>query len=379
MKNLKYVFFLALLAIGFLAGSAWKSQDNSSNRDHDGLSAKSDELTSEKQLNSIKQSVKVISNSEAATIELFESAAPQVVYINTSKRQQDYWSRKAYEIPSGSGSGFIWDKDGHIITNYHVVQGASSIEVVMADQTSYEAERVGVAEDKDLAVLKIKAKRSSLDPLPIGNSDDLKVGQSVYAIGNPFGLDHTLTTGIVSALGREIESVSGVPIKDCIQTDAAINPGNSGGPLLDSQGRLIGVNTAIYSPSGAYAGIGFSIPVDILKWVVPDLIKYGKIQRPILGVQLAHPSQLQRIEIPGALVLNVEPGGPASKAGVLPTKRDRYGSIVLGDIIVGIDQNEISSYNDLVLTLEKYKSGDEIRLIVLRDEEEKTLILTLGS
>ncbi len=379
MKNLKYVFFLALLGISFLAGSAWKSQDNSSNRDQEGLLTESNDLTSEKQSNNVKQEVKVISNTEVATIDLFESAAPQVVYINTSKRQRDYWSRNVYEIPSGSGSGFIWDKEGHIITNYHVVQGASSIEVVMADQTSYEAVQVGYAEDKDLAVLKINAKRSSLDPLPIGSSDDLKVGQSVYAIGNPFGLDHTLTTGIVSALGREIESVSGVPIKDCIQTDAAINPGNSGGPLLDSQGRLIGVNTAIYSPSGAYAGIGFSIPVDILKWVVPDLIQYGKIQRPILGVQLAHPNQLKGIDISGALVLNVEPGGPASKAGVLSTKRDRYGSIVLGDIIIGIDQNKISSYNDLVLTLEKYKPGDDIQLVVLREEEEKSLNLKLGS
>ena len=226
--------------------------------------------------------VRVVSTTEEATIKLFEEAAPSVVNITTTAVQQDYWSRNVYEIPAGTGTGFVWDNQGHIVTNYHVIKDAYKAKVIMSDQTTYDAEVVGYESSKDLAVLRIKPK-TDLKPLPIGTSHDLKVGQSVFAIGNPFGLDQTLTTGIVSALGREIESVGGVPIRDVIQTDAAINPGNSGGPLLDISGRLIGVNTAIYSPSGAYAGIGFSIPVDVVKWVVPDLVKYGKLERPVLG------------------------------------------------------------------------------------------------
>ena len=206
-------------------------------------------------------SVTVISTTEQATIKLFEEAAPSVVYITTTTVQQDYWSRNVYEIPAGTGSGFIWDDKGHIVTNFHVIQNAYKAKVTLSDQTTYDAEIVGKEPIKDLAVLRIVPK-GTLKPIPIGSSHDLKVGQSVFAIGNPFGFDQTLTTGIISALGREIESVARVPIRDVIQTDAAINPGNSGGPLLDISGRLIGVNTAIYSPSGAYAGIGFSIPVD---------------------------------------------------------------------------------------------------------------------
>jgi S1-C subfamily serine protease len=189
----------------------------------------------------------------------------------------------------------------------------------------------------------------------------------VYAIGNPFGLDQTLTTGIVSALGREIESVGGVPIRDVIQTDAAINPGNSGGPLLDSSGRLIGVNTAIYSPSGASAGIGFSIPVDAVRWVVPELITYGRIKRPSLGVELARPQIASRFDIEGALVLNVVKGSGAERAGLQPTYRDRYGQIKWGDIIVGVNNEKIKNNNDLLLALENYQPGDFVTLKLLRE------------
>lgn len=225
-------------------------------------------------------------DTEAATIDLFEKAVPSVCFITTLNVRQDYWSRNVEEIPSGTGSGFIWDKEGHIITNFHVIQGGDRATVTLSDRKTYDAEIVGVAPDKDLAVLKIKASEAVLKPLPVGTSHDLKVGQYAFAIGNPFGLDQTLTTGVISALGREIKSVNGRAIRDVIQTDAAINPGNSGGPLLDSSGRLIGVNTQIYSPSGASAGIGFSIPVDEVNWVVPDLIKYGEVRRPVLGVSL---------------------------------------------------------------------------------------------
>jgi len=322
--------------------------------------------------------VKVISTSEEATIHLFEEAAPSVVYITTTAVQQDYWSRNVYEIPSGTGSGFIWDSLGHIVTNFHVIKESYKAKVTLSDQTTYDAEVVGYEPTKDLAVLKINAN-SPLKPIPLGSSHDLKVGQSVFAIGNPFGLDQTLTTGIISALGREIQSVAQTPIRDVIQTDAAINPGNSGGPLLDISGRLIGVNTAIYSPSGAYAGIGFSIPVDAVNWVVPDLIKYGKLQRPVLGVELVQQQVIERMGLKGALVMDVTKGGGAEKAGILPTRRSSQGEIILGDLIVEINDEPVTSNNDLLLTLEKYKSGDQVKVMVMRKDQSSTLTVTLGS
>lgn len=307
---------------------------------------------------------------ESHTIALFENAAPSVAFISTSNYRRDYWTRDVTEIPRGSGSGFVWDTEGHIVTNFHVIEDADKAIVTLADQQSFEADLIGYAPEKDLAILKIKAKRSDLVPIPIGDSDDLRVGQDVLAIGNPFGLDQTLTTGIISALGREIKSRSGTPIKDVIQTDAAINPGNSGGPLLDSRGELIGVNTAIYSPSGAYAGIGFSIPVDVLKWVVPDLITYGKINRPLLGVQLAQQSLTSRAGIEGALIFEVEPGSAAAKAGLQPSRRDRTGQIELGDVIIRVEDDRITSNNDLFLALEKHRAGDLITVAVMRNERE---------
>ena len=324
------------------------------------------------------EAVRIVS-AEQATIEIFKEAAPSVCYINTSNLRRDYYSRNVYEQPSGSGSGFIWDKEGHVVTNYHVIKGASKATVTLADHTTYDAKLVGIEPNKDLAVLKIDAPRNSLIPLPPGTSNDLTVGQYVYAIGNPFGLDQTLTTGVISALGREIKSLTGRPIRDVIQTDAAINPGNSGGPLLDTQGKLIGVNTQIYSPSGASAGIGFSIPVDEVSWVVPDLIKYGEVRRPILGVSLL-PSQYARDfgVTSGVMVAELVKGGPAEKAGLFPLRRSRRGDVSKGDIITRLNDKSIEDYNDLVLTLEKYNPGDLITLGVLRDEEEIKIELTLG-
>ncbi|MCB0665161.1 MAG: trypsin-like peptidase domain-containing protein [Saprospiraceae bacterium] len=318
-----------------------------------------------------------LSDQEITTIDLFEDAAPSVTYINTSTYRQDYWTRDITEIPQGSGSGFVWDKEGHIVTNFHVIEDADKATVTLSDQTTWEADLVGYAREKDLAILRIKVPREQLVPIPIGTSGDLLVGQSVYAIGNPFGLDQTLTTGIISALGREIKSRAGVPIRDVIQTDAAINPGNSGGPLLDSQGRLIGVNTAIYSPSGAYAGIGFSIPVDQVNWVVSDLIKYGKVRRPTLGVELLSQSIVSRAGLEGAVVSDVQSGSAAANAGIQPIGRNRRGEIVLGDIIVGVNEEKIKNNADLLLSLEKYKSGDEIEVVVLRGEETKKIKLVL--
>jgi S1-C subfamily serine protease len=253
------------------------------------------------------------------------------------------------------------------VTNYHVIRDADIAYVAFADQSSYPAKLVGAAPEKDLAVLHVDAPAEKLQPVSVGSSHNLEVGLKLYAIGNPFGLDHTLTTGIISALGREIESATGLPIKDVIQTDAAINPGNSGGPLLDSSGRLIGVTTAIYSPSGAYAGIGFAIPVDIVKWVVPELIKNGKIIRPGLAIGLASDSVSKRFGLPGVLILEVGPRSTAEAAGLRATRRTRFGDIVLGDIIVAIDDIPVHSSNDFLLAFEKYKVSDRVTLTVIRD------------
>ncbi|MBP6398238.1 MAG: trypsin-like peptidase domain-containing protein, partial [Saprospiraceae bacterium] len=318
-------------------------------------------------------------DSEAATIELFEKAVPSVCFITTLNVRQDYWSRNIEEQPSGTGSGFIWDKDGHIITNFHVIQGGDRATVTLADRKTYDAEIVGVAPEKDLAVLKIKAPASSLKPLPVGTSHDLKVGQYAFAIGNPFGLDQTLTTGVISALGREIKSVNGRAIRDVIQTDAAINPGNSGGPLLDSSGRLIGVNTQIYSPSGASAGIGFSIPVDEVNWVVPDLIKYGEVRRPVLGLSLLPGYYAKGMSDGGLIIAEIVKGGPAAKAGLKAISQDRGGRWVPGDVIKSINGVKVEDYNDLVLSLEKYQPGQKVKLIVERDGSTRTVEIVLAS
>jgi len=307
---------------------------------------------------------------ERSTTELFREAAPSVVHITTHQVQRDFFNLNVQEIPQGTGSGFVWDTEGHIVTNYHVIHGADTARVSFYDQTSYPATLVGVAPDSDLAVLKVEAPAEKLRPLPLGTSEDLEVGLSVYAIGNPFGLDHTLTTGVISALGREIRSATGRPIKDMIQTDAAINPGNSGGPLLDSAGRLIGVNTAIYSPSGAYAGIGFAIPVDTVRWIVPELIAYGKVIRPRMALAVAPERITQQLGISGVLILQVTPGTPAAEAGLRPTRRTRDGNIVLGDVIVAVDGEKVETYNDLLAILDERKVGDVVTVTVIRDGKQ---------
>lgn len=321
----------------------------------------------------------VLTNGEEATIRLFESSAPSVCFITTSTLREDFWNRNVMEIPSGTGSGFIWDKEGHIITNFHVIQNASKIRVTLADRSVFDAEVVGHEANKDLAVLKIKAPADKLKPIPVGQSSNLKVGQSVYAIGNPFGLDQTLTTGVISALGREITSLTGRPIRDVIQTDAAINPGNSGGPLLDSSGRLIGVNTMIYSPSGASAGIGFSIPVDEVNWVVSDLIQYGELKRPVMGIQLLPEQYASNWGVEGVMVYGVEPDSPADKAGLKGVSRNKFGEIEHGDVITGINAKEIKNSNDLFLALEKYNPGDKVEISYKRGEKKQKVSLVLAS
>ena len=315
---------------------------------------------------------------ERSVTSLFEEASPSVVYITSIALRRDLFRLNVMEIPRGTGSGFIWDEDGHVVTNYHVIRDGNRAEVTLADHTSWQATVVGVAPEKDLAVLRIDAPHESLRPQRIGESEGLKVGQSVLAIGNPFGFDQTLTTGIISALGREIDSMAGVPIRDVIQTDAAINPGNSGGPLLDSAGRLIGVNTAIVSPSGGYAGLGFAIPVDTVNWVVPELISHGQIRRPVLGVDLVADHATRRLGLQGALVGNVVRASGADEAGLRPTYRSRSGRWVLGDLIVAVEGQPVRSGGELRLALERRSAGETVKVTVSREGQEVDLAVRLG-
>jgi len=352
-----------LLAVGFLCGLLW--------------SAVAPEAGSARRSGTRPIAPGALNDAERATVELFQRAGPSVVFITSLQRRRGAFRFDATQIPRGSGSGFVWDTRGHVITNFHVIQGADAARVTLADQSTWEARLVGAAPEKDLAVLRIEAPADRLHPIPLGSANELQVGQTVLAIGNPFGLDHTLTTGIISALGREIESAARIPIRDVIQTDAAINPGNSGGPLLDSSGRLIGVNTAIFSPSGAYAGIGFAIPVDTVQWVVPDLIQHGKLMRPTLGVQVASAQVQRQLGLSGALILDLTPNGGAARAGLRPTRRDQQGRLLLGDVIVAIDQQPVKSATDLLLLLEQREADEQVRVTIARGKRRQEVTVVL--
>ena len=317
---------------------------------------------------------------EKATIDLFERTRESVVYITTSSRVRDIWTRNVYSVPRGTGSGFVWDETGHIITNFHVIEDASEALVKLADGREFKASLVGASKAHDLAVLRIKVPNRQPAPVAIGTSHDLRVGQKVFAIGNPFGLDWTLTTGIVSALDRSLGEDNGASIEHLIQTDAAINPGNSGGPLLDSAGRLIGVNTAIYSPSGSNAGIGFAVPVDTVNRVVPQLIKSGRYISPALGVEIDE--DLNRrltklLEVSGVVVLRVAPDSSAAKAGLTGINISRSGEVVPGDIITAIDGKPVDSVGKLQSRLDDFRVGDTVRVTVLRKGKPTEIRVTL--
>ena len=313
---------------------------------------------------------------EQATIDVFSKFSRSVVHVTSLATRRDRMTLDVTEIPQGVGSGFVWDQDGHIVTNFHVVREGDKASVTLNDGSTYPAQLIGVAPDKDLAVLKIDAPPQKLLPLPVGRSADLKVGQKVLAIGNPFGLDQTLTTGVISGLGREIKSVSGRPISDVIQTDASINPGNSGGPLLDSSGRLIGINTAIYSPSGANAGIGFAVPVDTINAIVPQLLQYGKVTRPGLGINIVADAIAAHYGIDGVPIMAVSPGGAADQAGLVGAHSVDSGW-ALGDVIVGINSTDIHHANDLYKALDAHKVGDQIDVSVENNGHRRTVKVTL--
>jgi len=314
---------------------------------------------------------------EKATIAAFEAVSPSVVHITNIAVRRDAFTMDITEIPRGTGSGFVWDEQGHIVTNFHVVQDAQTARVTLSDGSTYDGKVLGAAPDKDLAVVKIDAPPSKLRKIMIGDSSELRVGQKVLAIGNPFGLDQTLTTGVISGLGREIKSVTQRPIYDVIQTDAPINPGNSGGPLLDSQGRLIGVNTAIYSPNGTSAGIGFAVPVSTVNRIIPQILQYKRVIRPVMGVNLASDQVAKALNVKGVIIQGVTPNGPAARAGMTGMTRAPDGGWVVGDVLVQIEGIALARADDLFQVLDKRKIGDEVTLEVVNAGRSRTIKLTL--
>ena len=305
---------------------------------------------------------------EQSTIELFRAASAAVVHISTTETVYDSWRLRPLEVPQGEGSGFVWDERGYIVTNFHVIREAGRVYVFLeGSSTAYQARYVGGSPDNDVAVIKIEPPGSGLRPLLVGSSASLQVGQKVFAIGNPFGLDHTLTTGVVSGLGREILAVSGNTIRNVIQTDAAINPGNSGGPLLDSAGRLIGMNTAIYTPGGGglaqgfNVGIGFAVPVDTINRVVPDLIRKGSYTAPRIGITSESSQVARALGVSGVVVRTVEPGSGAEEAGLRSIEYGPGGA-VRADVILAVDGKRVAEVDELVELLSDRKVGDVVRV-----------------
>ncbi len=315
----------------------------------------------------VPDEAKLRTDDERNTVDVFTQSAASTVFVTQKRVVVDYLAGRAVEVPSGAGSGFVWDNQGHIVTNFHVITKARNIMVTLQNQKALPAKLVGAEPRKDIAVLKIVVPKDKLTPVRLPpNGHALQVGQKVLAIGNPFALDHTLTTGVVSALGREVNGIGRVTIRDMIQTDAAINPGNSGGPLLDSSGRLIGMNTMILSKSGASAGIGFAVPVDTIRRIVPQLIKNGKVEQVGLGVRIDPLRRLERrFGIKGVVVLGVIEGTPAARAGLRGLRQTPEG-LGLGDVLIGLDSERIKNYDDLYNALDKRKAGEKVQVRVLR-------------
>lgn len=318
-----------------------------------------------------------LTEDEKNTIEVVKKAQNSVVFITNIQLVRDFFSWTEEAVPRGTGSGIVWDDKGHIITNYHVIEDGDIFNVTLPNQQERQARLVGKEPNKDIAVLKIEGDLSGLYPIKIGSSRNLQVGQKVIAIGNPFGFDHTVTTGIVSALGRSMPGVGGVTIRDMIQTDAAINPGNSGGPLLNSAGELIGMNTMIVSRTGTSSGLGFAIPVDTIKKIVPQIIKYGRVIRPGLGLTLLSDRYREQLGIDGVVIYEVPPDSEAYRKGLRGLTRSRLGRLVIQDIIKEIDGKKVHSYDDLYNLLDNYNIGDRVTLTVERNGKTRKIELTL--
>ena len=315
---------------------------------------------------------------ERNTIAVFRTAAQSTVFVTQTRIVEDYFAGTLQEVPAGSGSGFVWDDQGTIVTNFHVVDGARNVTVTFHDQQTFEAKVVGLEARKDIAVLRVVAPAKLLVPIHVAKGEQVEVGQKAIAIGNPFGLDHTLTTGVISAIGRQVQGAGGVSIRDMIQTDAAINPGNSGGPLLDSSGKLIGMNTMIFSKSGGSAGIGFAVPIGTISRIVPQILKTGRAEQVGIGIGVDPVQKLERrLGQSGVIVLHVPEGGAAAAAGLRGLTRTRRG-LALGDVIVGIDGTRIQQFDDLYTALDQHKPDDTVKVTVLRGEGTVTLSIKLA-
>ena len=355
---------IALISIGVLATNNDDSQYTlGSKKDN------SEHQIAQQNLANERITPPFLTDDEKNNIAVFKKVGASVVFVTNTQLRRQRFSRNVLEIPKGSGTGFVWHESGLIVTNYHVVHGASKIIITLDSGATHEASVVGTAPEKDIALLKIDAPDETLIPIPLGDSASLSVGRKVLAIGNPFALDTSLSVGVVSALGREIKSVNNRTIKNVIQTDAAINPGNSGGPLLNSMGKLVGVNAAIYSPSGASAGIGFAIPVNTLKIIIPQLIEHGRLFRPILGIETLTDYWTKKLRVKGIAILSVKEGYPAEQAGMIGVREDRGGNIHLGDVIIAINDEPVTNEDSLLSLLERFEPGNKVKVTTLRAEE----------
>ncbi|MCB9062103.1 MAG: trypsin-like peptidase domain-containing protein [Halobacteriovoraceae bacterium] len=338
-------YFLFLLSLVFLSTLAWANSIDPSSNDLNNLT-----------------------DSEKSNINVFNTTVKSVVNISSIRTVRDFWNMRYHEIPAGTGSGYVWDNQGHIVTNAHVVdQGEDFFVTFHGDKKRYQAKLVGLIREKDIAVIKLLDRPGQLIPLNMASSKNLKVGQKAIAIGSPFGLDHTMTVGIVSALGRTLRGYGNVQITGMIQTDASINPGNSGGPLINSNGKLIGMNTMIFSNSGSSAGVGFAVPVDTIASIVPQLIKNGRVERPIIGVQLLPDHIRDQFKIKeGVVITEVFDNTPAGKAGLKGFSKDKSGRWVLGDIILKVDKKAVNNYEDIYSILGDYQVGDTVKITYQR-------------
>lgn len=318
-----------------------------------------------------------LTEDEKNTIEVVKRAKNSVVFITNLQYVRDFFFGSDQPVARGTGSGFVWDDKGHIVTNFHVIEEGDKFMVSLPNQRQVEARLIGREPAKDIAVLRLTERVADLTPVVVGSSKRLEVGQKVIAIGNPFGFDHTVTTGIVSGLGRSMPGAGGVTIKDMIQTDASINPGNSGGPLLNSAGELIGMNTMIVSPSGASSGLGFAVPVDIIRRIVPQIISLGKVVRPGVGISFLRDEYARRAGVKGAVILDVPRGSKAYELGLRGLGRDEFGRLYIRDVIIGMDSLRIKSYDDLYNALDNYQVGDTVTLTVERDGKSRKVRITL--
>jgi S1-C subfamily serine protease len=320
-----------------------------------------------------------LTEDEQNTVDIVQRTKNSVVFITNMQYVRDFFYQSDQPVARGSGSGVVWDVKGHIVTNFHVIEDGDKFMVALPNQKQVEAKLIGREPVKDIAVLQLQEPVPGLQPVITGTSRDLLVGQKVIAVGNPFGFDHTVTTGIVSALGRNMPGAGGVTIRNMIQTDASINPGNSGGPLLDSSGELIGMNTMIISPSGTSSGVGFAVPVDMIRAIVPQIIQYGKVVHPgIGGITFVPDDYVRRSGIAGAVIADVPSNSQAYELGLRGLTRDAFGRRYARDVITAVDGTKVTSYDDLFTALDNYKIGQTVTLTVMRDGKARKVQIQLA-